>query len=132
MARAKESEVIYIDTHVACWLYEGRLDLLSRDAVAALDRGHLFASPIVDLELKLLHEMGRIAKGLEVVLHALAQEINLELGAEKFSRIVGAARELNWTRDPFDRLIVAEAMLAEAGLVTKDRLIRKHFAAAIW
>ena len=51
---------------------------------------------------------------------------------EGFHAIIGAARELNWTRDPFDRLIVAEAMLAEAGLVTKDRLIRKHFAAAIW
>ena len=47
-------------------------------------------------------------------------------------RSVEAAERLSWTRDPFDRLIVAQASLAGAPLVTKDRMIRKHFAKAAW
>lgn len=132
MARDREPGVVHLDTHVVCWLYEGRLDLLSAAAAQAIEDGRLFVSPVVDLELKLLHEIGRILKGPDAVLSALAREIGLEVDAAAFSRVVVMARELSWTRDPFDRLIVAEAMLAGARLVTKDRLIRKHYPAAVW
>lgn len=132
MARARESQVVHLDTHIVCWLYEGRSELLSAAARDAVERGQLFVSPIVDLELQLLREIGRILKGPETVLPALAREIGLEIGTTPFPKVVAAARELSWTRDPFDRLIVAEAALAGARLVTKDRLIRKHSPAAVW
>ena len=132
MARASQSEVVHLDTHVVCWLYEGRPDLLSATAKSALERGRLVVSPIVDLELQLLHEIGRILKGPEAVLSALGREIGLEVAASAFPRVVAAARELRWTRDPFDRLIVADATLAGARLLTKDGLIRRHCAAALW
>lgn len=38
----------------------------------------------------------------------------------------------SWTRDPFDRLIVANAKAAGAPLITKDERIRKHYRRAIW
>lgn len=132
MAREREPEVVHLDTHIVCWLYEGRSDLLSPAARDAVERGQLVVSPIVDLELQLLHEIGRILKGPETVLPALAREVGLQVAATAFSRVVATARELSWTRDPFDRLIVADATLAGAKLVTKDRLIRKHCAAAVW
>lgn len=132
MARDQEPEVVHLDTHVVCWLYEGRLDLLSAIAAQAIENGRLFVSPAVDLELKLLHEIGRILKGPDAVLSALAREIGLEVDTASFSRVVVVARELIWTRDPFDRLIAAGAMLAGARLVTKDRLICKHCPAALW
>jgi PIN domain nuclease of toxin-antitoxin system len=37
-----------------------------------------------------------------------------------------------WTRDPFDRLIVAQAAIESVRLLTKDRTIRRNFAGAIW
>jgi PIN domain nuclease of toxin-antitoxin system len=39
---------------------------------------------------------------------------------------------LGWTRDPFDRLIAAQALVANATLVTKDTLMSKHCPAALW
>jgi len=39
---------------------------------------------------------------------------------------------LSWTRDAFDRLIVAQAALDRAALVTRDRLILKHYPKALW
>jgi PIN domain nuclease of toxin-antitoxin system len=37
-----------------------------------------------------------------------------------------------WTRDPFDRLIVAQASLHEAPLVTKGQTLHAHYAGADW
>jgi PIN domain nuclease of toxin-antitoxin system len=37
-----------------------------------------------------------------------------------------------WTRDPFDRLITAQAASYNQVLLTKDETIRKHYANAIW
>lgn len=132
MARAQEPEVAHLDTHVVCWLYEGRIDLLSATAARAVEHARLMISPIVDLELQLLWEIGRILKGPDTILAALSREIGLEMETAAFSKVTAAARGLRWTRDPFDRLIAAQAMVTDARLITKDRLIRKHFAAALW
>lgn len=115
-----------------CWLYEGRIDLLSTVATRAVEHARLLISPIVDLELQLLWEIGRIVKGPDTILSALSREISLEMETSAFPTVTAAARGLRWTRDPFDRLIAAQAMITDARLITKDRLIRKHCAAALW
>lgn len=42
------------------------------------------------------------------------------------------AADLSWTRDPFDRLISAHAIVANAPLITADETIRKHLSLAVW
>ena len=49
-----------------------------------------------------------------------------------FRSVVEAAVSENWTRDPFDRLIVANAKARRAPLLSKDERIRLHYARAIW
>jgi PIN domain nuclease of toxin-antitoxin system len=49
-----------------------------------------------------------------------------------FRTVVEYALKENWGRDPFDRLIVANAKAAEAPLVTKDARIRRHYSRVIW
>lgn len=132
MARTAQPEVIHLDTHVVCWLYEGRVDRLSAPASQAIEAGLPCVSPIVDLELELLHEIGRISKGPEAILSALGRDIGLRIESVGFLQVVAAARALRWTRDPFDRLIAAQAMAAGARLVTRDSLIRRHCPAALW
>lgn len=63
---------------------------------------------------------------------ALRASIGLELADAPLSELVAAARDLSWTRDPFDRLIAAHAILANAPLVTADETIRKHLSLAVW
>ncbi|HTA43492.1 MAG TPA: hypothetical protein VK789_13645 [Bryobacteraceae bacterium] len=50
-----------------------------------------------------------------------------------FSRTAQEAVGITWTMDPFDRLIVAQAMANHgAYLITRDRLIRHHYRGAVW
>jgi PIN domain nuclease of toxin-antitoxin system len=39
---------------------------------------------------------------------------------------------LTWTRDPFDRMLVATALLHEIPLVTRDTCIHDNFPGAVW
>ena len=65
-------------------------------------------------------------------LDALAKDVGLSVADVSLARVMKMAGTLTWTRDPFDRMIVAHAMVADAALVSKDRLIRKHCDKAIW
>ena len=66
------------------------------------------------------------------MLDDLRARIGLHQSASPFAGVVEQAHTVTWTRDPFDRLIVAAAALHDAALITRDRRIREHFAAAIW
>ncbi len=122
----------HLDTHVALWLYDGETGLLSQTARAAIEAGSLEVSPMVELEIQYLVEIGRFRDDPSQVIGTLASEFGLGVSATPFSRVVAGARSLRWTRDAFDRLITAQAMHESALLVTRDRRIRDNFAGAVW
>jgi PIN domain nuclease of toxin-antitoxin system len=132
MARVGKSGLVHLDTHIVCWLYEGRAELLTPAALQAIESGLLQVSPVVQLELAYLHEIGRISRDGKHVLDALAEDIGLSVADVSLAQVMKMAGTLIWTRDPFDRMIVAHAMVADAALVSKDRLIRKYCDRAIW
>jgi PIN domain nuclease of toxin-antitoxin system len=84
------------------------------------------------LELQLLHEIGRVSVPAQEVITGLVGRIGLRISEAPFGRVVAIAQSLSWTRDPFDRLIVAQAMAENAPLLTKDRLIRQRYKKALW
>ena len=124
--------MIYLDTHVVVWLYAGRTDLLPPLARSLIDEHDLLVSPIVALELQYLHEAAKIAEPAAPVLRALAGEIGMRQCPLPFEDVAEMALQEAWTRDPFDRIAVAQARLRGAPLLTKDRDIHEHFADAVW
>ena len=123
---------LYLDTHVVIWLGKGEPEQLSASARKALEDHDLLVSPAVMLELELLHEIGRLRASAEKALSFLEGEIGLRICGLPFRDIAAHAVRENWTRDPFDRLIVGNAKAAGAPLVSKDERIRKHYRDAIW
>lgn len=89
-------------------------------------------SPIVVLELQLLHDVGRIPLHPEAILEYLRSRLATTISQTSFDLIISAARPLTWTRDPFDRLVCGAAIADGAGLITSDRHIRQHLPGAIW
>ena len=132
MARTGKSALVHLDTHIVCWLYEGRSELLTPTSLRTIESGLLQVSPVVQLELTYLHEIGRISRDGSYVLDALTKDIGLSVADVSLAQVMKIAGALTWTRDPFDRMIVAHAMIADAALVSKDRLILKHCDRAIW
>jgi PIN domain nuclease of toxin-antitoxin system len=122
----------YLDTHVVAWLFAGRLDLLPVGVRRLLDAGNLLISPMVELELEYLFETGRTAKTGGEVVESLRREIGLTICDQPFAHVIEAALEQSWTRDPFDRIVVGQAALRQAPLLTEDELIRQHYAQAVW
>lgn len=129
--RGKEF-VIYLDTHVVIWLYEGKLSRFRDEVYTLIDEEDLWISPMVSLELQYLFEVQKILKKPRIMLSYLAKTIALREGGDEFLDIVRVAELIGWTRDPFDRLIVAEAMLQDAPLVTADENIRKYYKQGVW
>ena len=122
----------YLDTHVVAWLYAGRIDLVSRRAAKAIEDADFLISPMVALELQYLRETKRLAVGADSIVRALQAQIGLRVCDLLFPTVVGAAIEQSWTRDPFDRIIVAHAAAAGAPLISKDRGIRRHYRRTVW
>jgi PIN domain nuclease of toxin-antitoxin system len=46
--------------------------------------------------------------------------------------VTAIAATLGWTRDPFDRVIVAHALADDLPLLTRDERIRRHCPLARW
>jgi PIN domain nuclease of toxin-antitoxin system len=106
--------------------------LLSADAIHAIEQQELVISPMVQLELSYLHEIGRLAIGGADLIADLQRRIGLRRSELPFETLVDTAATLTWTRDPFDRLIVADALVAGTALLTKDRTIHDRTTVALW
>lgn len=114
------------------WLYEGadkRLPPAVRELLASRQP---LVSPVVELELTYLYEIGRVTEPAKAPLSALRRSIDLQVTDVSSAELVQAAVDLDWTRDPFDRLIAAHAVVADFPLLTADRTIREHLPLATW
>ena len=123
---------MYLDTHVVIWLYqkdEQRISRLGRELIESSD---LLVSPMVLLELEYLFETGRTRARAAEVYDYLHHTIQIGVCSKPFAAVARKSIGMKWTRDPFDRLITAQAALDESPLLTKDDTIRTHYPEAVW
>jgi PIN domain nuclease of toxin-antitoxin system len=119
--------LIYLDTHIVVWLYAGLLEKFSQSIKIILNENEISISPIVRLELQYLYEIERVREPAHAIVADLADRIGLRTYEKDFNAIVSQAIKLTWTRDPFDRLIVANAALNDNILISKDPNILDHY-----
>jgi PIN domain nuclease of toxin-antitoxin system len=124
--------MLYLDTHVVVWLYQKDESRLAGRPRALVEEHDLLISPIVLLELEYLYETKRIVETGRTIVDDLAARIQLGLCPRAFQDVARMAAGIRWTRDPFDRIITAQAALADALLLTKDGDIQSHYPHAVW
>jgi len=125
--------ITYLDTNVVVWLAQGDLSRITPAAQALLEEGELRISPMVLIELEYLYEVRRILLPAREILLKIEYELGVQVCDLSFSRITQVVIDEKWTRDPFDRTIVAHAKAnGLAVLLTADEEIRKHYPKAIW
>ena len=125
--------IAYLDTHIVLWLAAGKVNRLSPKAKGLMGRSELLLSAMAFLELEYLHELGRTKFRAGDLLKKVEYELGVKLCDLPFSTIANAALDEKWTRDPFDRLIVANAKAnGFAWLITADEIIPKFYPRAVW
>lgn len=124
--------MIHLDTHVVVWLYLGRTAAFPESVRELLEARRPLYSPMVRVELAFLREIGRLTVDPEEVLGALRDIADLGTAESGFDRVAALASTLNWTRDPFDRLIAAHALADDLPLLTKDSTMLEHCRVACW
>lgn len=124
--------MILLDTHIVVWLYSDPDRLIPAPVRIRLDNEQLALSPFVRLELQYLYEVKKISVPAQTIVDELTPKLELALTDPPAALICQVATTLDWTRDPFDRLICAQAVAAGTTLVTKDRVIRANLPLAWW
>lgn len=96
-----------------------------------LDRDLAVISPAVLLELEFMHEIGRTRSGARIVARYLGEELDIRIAEDSFAQVAEGALDLIFTRDPFDRLIVAHAVVLKVPLITFDAQIQANYSRAM-
>ncbi len=124
--------MIFVDTHVVVWLYANEWARFPTPTRLLIENSDLSISPVVTLELAYLEETGRLNTSSETIIDDLTRRVGLSVSDTPFAQVCFEARRLNWTRDPFDRIIAAHALADKTQLLTKDATIRMHLDLAVW
>jgi PIN domain nuclease of toxin-antitoxin system len=123
----------YLDTQVVIWLCEGKLAKVSPAALDAINENDLLISPAVLIELNFLLQIGRIIRNPLDLAKQLRTQLSVHICQHSFADLAETALFENWTRDPFDLLIVANAKAnGYSPLITQDQNIRDNYPKAIW
>jgi PIN domain nuclease of toxin-antitoxin system len=113
--------VVLLDTNALIWLEQG--EARAQRLLATHQR--VYISPASLLELQFLLDVGRI-RLRSGTLESLVNDSRWTLDDPPAAAWFSEAMTLSWTRDPFDRLLVAHARLRGWRLATADNQLVKR------
>lgn len=126
---------LLLDTHALVWWWtdDRRLPAAARSAIASADNGVLVSAASA-WEIATKHRLGKWAE-----VSALLDGFDANLRRSRFASlpITHAHARLAGTldgghRDPFDRMLLAQARLEELAIVTGDPVFRRYGATVVW
>jgi PIN domain nuclease of toxin-antitoxin system len=125
--------IAYFDTHTLILLVLGRSRLIGRKASRLIQRAELLISPMVLVELEYLYEIGRLKLRSRDIRAKVEHELGVKLCELPFAAVANAAIDETWTRDVFDRIIVAHARAnGLAPLISADEKVAEHYPRTVW
>ena len=124
-----------LDTCTAIWFFEGSAEIPPRirDMLCDPER-HVYFSDASILEIVIKHRLGKLplpaapSRLLPVLIRKHGFDV-LPIRTRDIFRVEALA---DFHRDPFDRLLVAQAIENNLTLVTPDPLIRQYPAKCVW
>lgn len=122
----------HLDTHVVVWLFSHKHGRIPASVRRRIDRERPAVSPIVEVELGFLYEVGTMRSSPSEVLDDLRASLELVVSDAPFAAVARAAVDLIWTREPFDRLIAAQSLVDRVTLITADETILANVPSAVW
>jgi PIN domain nuclease of toxin-antitoxin system len=121
---------LLLDTHVVLWWQrdDRRLNRVAREAIATADI--VWVSAVSAWEASIKSALGRLR---------LTEPFGVLLSADDFTELPVTLVHADWLeelpkhhRDPFDRMLVAQALSERATIVSSDRLLAPYGVKMIW
>jgi PIN domain nuclease of toxin-antitoxin system len=126
---------LLLDTHAFLWWVEGtpKLGRRAGAAVANLDNEVFFSvASCRELAMKLGLGKLRLTQRLDRFIPEHLTRNGFSLCAVELRHVVGVADLPCHHRDPFDRLLVAQARQDQLAIVSADRVFRRYGVTVVW
>ena len=127
---------LLLDTHAFLWLLDEPPTKLSRKALAACEdeQNELLLSVATVWEIQIKHRLGklRLKRPVEEVIEQQLELGNVKMLPIERAHIYGLADLARHHRDPFDRMLIAQASVENAELVTHDPLFASYPVKILW
>ena len=126
---------LLIDTHTFLWLM-GEPEKLSRKALEACkDRGSdLYFSVVSAWEIEIKRQIGKLKLKLPLrtIIQQQQEKNNLQILPVDLEHVLALVHLPSHHADPFDRLLIAQAQVEDAYLVSSDPLFAKYRVKLWW
>lgn len=126
---------VLLDTHALIWWAEGDPRLSARAAAAIEDsnaRVAFSAASVWEMATKIRLGKLRMNRDLGSVVHELIRTFRLEPLAVSVEHGRVAGELPGPHRDPFDRMLIAQARLENLAIVTNDPVFRQYRVKVLW
>jgi PIN domain nuclease of toxin-antitoxin system len=124
-----------LDTHTFIW-WDSNLQKLSKTALNLLSNSnnYLFLSLVNVWEMQIKIQLGKlqVRADLETLIAEQLSENNLGLLNINLSHILTLSELGNHHKDPFDRLLIAQARIEKMTLVSCDPIFQAYDFPIIW
>ena len=126
---------LLLDTHALVWWLENSASL-SRivDEAIRNPANEVYISPVSAFEIAQKHRLGKLPS-----VARLATDFDANIAEEDFERLAISTAEarlagamVHTHRDPFDRLLIAQALLGELILISNERLFDDFGVKRLW
>lgn len=126
---------LLLDTHALLWFVAGDTNLSPMARTAVADPiNEVFVSTATAWEIATKHRLGRLPGA-----GPLAIDISSELSARGFNELPVSVRQGEAAgrlpgphRDPFDRMLIAQALAESLTLISNERLFDRYGVARLW
>lgn len=126
---------LLLDTHAVIWWFDDdpALSVAVKSAIADL-HNEIFVSPVSAYEMTLKHKLGRLPNVARLLdnLQGYIDGQGFRILPIDLSHAETAGRLPLTHRDPFDRLLIAQAQIEEATLVSNETLFDDFGVRRLW
>lgn len=126
---------LLLDTHALLWwLFDDpKLSAVARKAIADPD-AEVMTSAASGWEIATKHRLGKLPEAGDAIhkLPALLRRGRISVLAISLEHGVAAGDLPGPHRDPFDRMLIAQARLEKLAVVTTDRVFKDYGTRVVW
>jgi PIN domain nuclease of toxin-antitoxin system len=125
---------VLIDTHTYIWFAHGsrKISTKARDIISNYDN-KIFISSASIWEMAIKYSLGKLQ--LQKPFHRIIEDLNfnyIEILPINFEHSLKVTKLDFIHKDPFDRILVAQSMIENMPIISKDIMLDKYGITRIW